>query len=219
MIIAHYGKTGAGPEGHLRATSAAALSELRGYYSTTPTSEPSPGADFSDDEDSLEYAGVFNPRGRRRASPGEVELHVMTRGGSTMDERLRRRRNADGEFVDEDLSPVRGASPFRMPPLFRSASERPNNRDGGINNSSTSTSNRIDAAMTTGINDLKEWHRKSLHWRAQLLNKLKRVASQPSMGMSNSNGMQQAAEAAYALAQGLGGGGGAASQKEGHKAD
>ena len=79
------------------------------------------------------------------------------------------------------------------------------------------------ATVGVGLNDLKDWHRKSLQWRSQLLNKIKRVASQPVMSSGGAPGsMAQAAEAALALATGLSGGvggGGAPGQKEGRKAD
>lgn len=226
MIVAHYGKNGAtlgGTEGHLRATSAAALSELRGYYSTsnTPTDNRTP--DFSDDD---EYDGVFAPRGHsRRPSPGEVELMARQTSSQSkpgyIDERLRRRgRNAEDDYVVDELlegggggsmfSSLRIPSPARIP-LFGSATERLSRESQSGGNSNNQNS------MGVGLNDLKDWHRKSLQWRSQLLNKIKRVASQPVMSSRGAPGsMAQAAEAALAIATGLSGGGG---PKEGRKAD
>ena len=195
MIVAHYGKPGVGGhDGHLRATSAAALSELRGYYSTSPGAGRSP--DFSDD-DSMD--GIFAPRGRRRAAPGEVEL--MARNPSTQstsayaDDRLRRRRNAEDDcYYDNEpdvgtASPVRGGSPMRAA-LFRNAGAVPEKDAGNLT---------INVAM----NDLKKWHRKSLQWRAQFMHKLKKVASQPSLSGGAPSSVAQAAEAAMALASGF----------------
>ena len=112
-----------------------------------------------------------------------------------LDERLRRRgRGADGEDdVDEDgidpgalLAPsTAGPSPMR-PPLFRSATER---------------RERSESAGA-GLQDLKDWHRRSLVWKDQLLGKLKRVASQPALAAAGSSSMVQAAEAAIASARG-----------------
>jgi pyridoxal biosynthesis lyase PdxS len=66
----------------------------------------------------------------------------------------------------------------------------------------------MNASVGAGLNELKDWHRKSLQWRSQLLNKIKRVASQPVMSSGGAPGsMAQAAEAALALATGLSGGG------------
>lgn len=224
MIVAHYGKNG-GTEGQLRATSAAALSELRGYYSTSPTPD-NRTPDFSDED---ELDGVFAPRGRGRPLPGEVELMArQTSSQSTpgyIDERLRRRRNAEDDYLlDEPIegsvfSSMRIPSPARIP-LFRSATERltrESQTGAGNNNNSQNQNNR-----GVGFNDLKDWHRKSLQWRSQLLNKIKRVASQPVMSAGGAPGsMAQAAEAALALAAGLGGGGSGSvpGPKEGRKAD
>jgi hypothetical protein len=188
MIVAHYGRGGFGDGPlHLRAASAAALSELRGYYSTSPT----PGG--SDDEDD----GMFAPR--RRAPPGEVELMSRQGGGgssSYLDDRLRRRGRGDEDCADfGQMSPQRA-------PLFRSATERisGSSSSGGLSSSGTA------------LNELKEWHRKSLQWRSQLLNKLKRAASQPALA-SGAAGMAQAAEAAaLAFTGGLG-------PRQGRKAD
>lgn len=207
MIVAHYGRPGAGgQEGHLRATSAAALSELRGYYSTSPT--PGRSLDASDDES---MDGIFAPRGRRRAAPGEVEL--MARHPSSqntpgyVDDRLRRRRNAEEDYYCDEpdvaaASPVRGGSPFRAP-LFRNAGAVPE-KDPGSN------------AIAVGMNDLKKWHRKSLQWRSQFMNKLKKVASQPALAGGAHSSVAQAAEAAMALASGLSS---SLSHKGGAKAD
>lgn len=230
MIVAHYGRNGGtlgGAEGHLRATSAAALSELRGYYSTsnTPTDNRTP--DFSDDDD---YDGVFAPRGHnRRPLPGEVEL--MTRQTSSQsaqgfkDDRLRRRGKSaeDDFFADELLEGEEGGSMFsslRIPrpariPLFRSATERLSRESQTAGNNTSNNQNTLGV----GINELKDWHRKSLQWRSQLLNKIKKVASQPVMSSGGAPGsMAQAAEAALALAAGLSGGGNGG-PKESRKAD
>ena len=230
MIVAHYGKNGGtlGTEGQLRATSAAALSELRGYYSTTPTPD-NRTPDFSDED---EYDGVFASRGRTKPLPGEVELMArQTSSQSTpgyIDDRLRRRRNADDDYLIDE--PLEGGSMFsnlRIPgpariALFRSATDRLSRESQpGMGNGAGNQTR--SATVGVGLNDLKDWHRKSLQWRSQLLNKIKRVASQPVMSSGGAPGsMAQAAEAALALATGLSGGvggGGAPGQKEGRKAD
>jgi len=229
MIVAHYGKNGGtlgGAEGHLRATSAAALSELRGYYSTSNTPPDNRTPDFSDDD---EYDGVFASRGHdRRPAPGEVEL--MTRETSSQitpgykDDRLRRRgRSAEDFVVDEPVEGEEEGSLFsrlQVPgqtriPLFRSATERLF-RESQTGGNTANTNNQNTRGV--GIKDLKDWHRKSLQWRSQLLNKIKKVASQPVMSSGGAPGsMAQAAEAALALAAGLSNGGGG--PKEGRKAD
>jgi hypothetical protein len=149
-----------------------------------------------------------------------------------IEERLRRRgKNAEDDYLFDEPPPLEGGggsmfsslripSPARMP-LFRSATERftRESQNGG------SAVGGMNASVGAGLNELKDWHRKSLQWRSQLLNKIKRVASQPVMSSGGAPGtMAQAAEAALSsLATGLSGGGcggaGGGQPKEGRKAD
>lgn len=177
--------------GRPRATSSAALNELRGYYSTSNSLDHSP-----DDSDGDE-PGVF--RTRRRPPQGEVELmsrQVSTQGTpGYIEDRLRRRRalDDDGDEASEPLfsslfsnggGASTGPSPLRMP-LFRSSTER----------------RERNTSLGSGLQDLKEWHRKSLQWKDMLVSKLKKAASQPALAAAGSSGIAQVAEAAIASAR------------------
>lgn len=170
MIGVHYGRHAAG-----RAHSAlgggchsAALSELRGYYSTGASLATSPG--FSDDEDE---AGP----GRRRGRPSEVELMARQHGGfshgsPSADDRLRRRTYCEDGFGAPGASTP---PPAQRPPLFGAGSEG-------------------RALLGAAMPDLRDLQRRSARWKDQVLSRLKRVASQPTLAPATSLG--QAADAA-----------------------
>lgn len=164
-----------------------ALTELRGYYSTGASLNPSPlySDEDQDDLDSsmIDFEAIRQgtlPRNRK--SPREVEL--MTRNSSQsaayMEERLRRRKNPGeaedfSEAIDTSYSNVTDCvanlSPLstpNQPSRTISPSEAWRRRGGG---------------SVGGLQDInfKEWKRRGQQWKEQMLNRLKRAASQPAL--------------------------------------
>lgn len=244
---------------------AAALSELRGYYSTgqTPTDTP---LDGSDDEDIEEFGPIWSTKlGNTRSRGGrgrEVELsalpltnHVASNTGAPgvglTEERLRRRKHAD-DLRNCNLTPFEHASSLQSAFAERSNggaitqgqfSHQPSqNFDFNFSTSSRRGSLHARGASAGDVlGDLRVWHRKSLVWKDQFLQKLKKAASNssllaprtsadnlqaPSTSLSMSGPLVDRSASIHVTSTSSGsmtgaaqGRGGSHPQKDGHKAD
>lgn len=184
------------PVRYLRPGVIGALTELRGYYSTGPSLSPSPLYSDGEDEDQgdaeeslIDFEALRQGLpGRRARSPREVEL--MTRNGSQgasssyIEERLRRRKGPgeddDGCMSVEPTGRIAGnpgcindsTAPLpqssKQKHLFESSLEGRRARSGN---------------SMGGLQDInfQEWKRRGQQWRDQVLNRLKRAASQPAL--------------------------------------
>jgi hypothetical protein len=196
---------GSSSTGNLRPSVAAALSELRGYYSTgqTPTDTP---LDGSDDEDIEEFGQIWSSKLGNNQSRGgrgrEVELsalpltnHTASNNGATAvgltEERLRRRKHAD-DLRNCNLTPFEHASSLQSAFAERSnggaiAQGQFSHQPGQSFDFNFSTSSRRGSLHARGasagdvLGELRVWHRKSLVWKDQFLQKLKKAASNSSL--------------------------------------
>jgi hypothetical protein len=205
MIVAHYGR--APPAGaQLSASGAAALHELRGYYSTGASLSGSPG--FSDEEG--EVAGARCP-GRRVRRHAEVELMTRQQSLSSAapayaDDRLRR-RNYSLDF-DEGHVAAAGAAPQQLPAMRTPPpAQRAPSLFGGAGDGRS--------LLAGGLQDLKDLQRRSARWKDQLLVKLKRVSSQPTIVGGAAPGVGPQADAAGVSGRADGGASGAAAAQPG----
>ncbi|KAI3437885.1 hypothetical protein D9Q98_000330 [Chlorella vulgaris] len=212
MIVTHYGRLGpsddaeGSPYAHFSRNQA--MQQMRGYYSTGPSRSHSPqygsGADEGDRHHLFAFSGARSSSGARNGSWGAaagqaqvvelMERHSVSASAHYIEERLRRRGRTDSQEDQPSSSsngdPGTGGSSsssfvgFDRQPLFAGAG--------------------ASAAQAQAL--AKEGGRHLRHWKESLLQKLKRVASQPALAVPSSavSSMQQLGQTAVATAPLLG---------------
>lgn len=188
---------------------AAALSELRGYYSTgqSPADTPLSGSD--DEEDTFNYLRhTQSPKSRNDGSRREVELsalpvdkkvptNISTAAIGFSEDRLRRRKHGDDQACVltpfEQSSSLQSAFAERGKDAIAHAQLSQPGQSFDFNFSGTSqtapwrSSHARGASTGDVLGELRVWHRKSLVWRDQFLQKLKKSASNTTLMVPRSS--------------------------------
>jgi hypothetical protein len=181
MILAHYEQRmpyGIHPDGNNSPT----MSALRGYYSTE--SSPIRRSMYNlHTVDADEGSSKKNEDGHLLA-PAQREVELMTRSSTHVDDRLRRRRNDDVDVIVPSFS-NRSDDYDENEAVTRQIFDAMRDRDMPKPLFSAAATAKFNAwrekSSSGAMQEFRNFQNKSIRWRDQLINKIKKAASQPAL--------------------------------------